>query len=314
MPIVIRAGWMSLLYFPGALAVFMFGHLTLFLPAVYVVAVLAGGMDRYILMLHCVSHRRLFRKRYGALNLFIPCLLGPIFGQTPFSYYVHHVGMHHREDNALTDLSTTEPYDRARFTHWLAYVWKFLVFTPITLPAYLYRTRRGKMLAMLAAGELCYWAVVVMLMVWVSLSATLFVFVIPLAFARIAMMAGNWAQHAFIDANHRDDPFRYSITCINTSYNRRCFNDGYHIVHHIRPGLHYSEMAAEFEATKTKYRDHEAVVFDGIDFFQVWWLLMTRQWQKLAKAFVVLPGAPDRTHAEIVTLLQSRTEPLVSDG
>jgi hypothetical protein len=33
-----------------------------------------------------------------------------------------------------------------------------------------------------------------------NLKAALSVFILPLIFIRFAMMAGNWAQHAFIDA------------------------------------------------------------------------------------------------------------------
>ena len=46
------------------------------------------------------------------LNLYIPWLLGPFFGETPETYFVHHVGMHHVEENLEDDLSSTMPYKR----------------------------------------------------------------------------------------------------------------------------------------------------------------------------------------------------------
>ena len=36
-------------------------------------------------------------------------------------------------------------------------------------------------------------------MCFVNFKATLFIFIIPFVFARIVMMLGNWAQHAFVD-------------------------------------------------------------------------------------------------------------------
>ncbi len=33
------------------------------------------------------------------MNHVIPWLLGPFFGQTPNTYFAHHMGMHHREEN-----------------------------------------------------------------------------------------------------------------------------------------------------------------------------------------------------------------------
>jgi hypothetical protein len=51
------------------------------------------------------------------------------------------------------------------------------------------------------------------------------------------------------------------------------------------------------------------VVLEGVDFFQVWFLLMTGNWPRLARAFVRLPGAPARTDAEVVAFLKTRVVP-----
>ncbi|MGE0326486.1 MAG: fatty acid desaturase, partial [Polyangiaceae bacterium] len=56
-----------------------------YLVPVYWVLWFAWVVDRFILMLHCTSHRMLFKKQYRALNYVIPWLLGPFFGETPES-------------------------------------------------------------------------------------------------------------------------------------------------------------------------------------------------------------------------------------
>src|SRR5688572_3843142 len=76
-------------------------------------------IDRFTLMLHCTSHRLLFKKRYGLLNHVIPRVVGPFFGQTPGSYFLHHLGMHHREENLEPDLSSTMRFRRDRIDHFL---------------------------------------------------------------------------------------------------------------------------------------------------------------------------------------------------
>ena len=83
-------------------------------------------MDRFTLMLHFTSHRQLFNKDYKSLNHVIPWLLGPFFGQTPNTYFAHHMGMHHREENLPDDLSSTMRFTRNRITHWLRYYLRFL--------------------------------------------------------------------------------------------------------------------------------------------------------------------------------------------
>ena len=38
------------------------------------------------LMLHCTSHRTLYKKKYAFLNQVLPWFVGPFFGQTPETY------------------------------------------------------------------------------------------------------------------------------------------------------------------------------------------------------------------------------------
>ena len=54
-------------------------------------------------------------------------------------------------------------------------------------------------------------------------------------------------------------------------------------------------------------------MFEGIDFFIVWLYLMTKQWKRLAKAYVQLPGAPLRSEEELIEMMKSRTEPFPKD-
>lgn len=300
----------------GPVAVFLFvkGDFPLWWAPLYWAYVGVLYMDRFILMLHCTSHRPLFNKRYKALNYYIPWVLGPLVGETPEAYFVHHMGMHHKEGNLLGDLSTTMPFQRDRFTHWLRYWFRFMTLGLVDLFRYHARQGRSKMLRRLALGEGSFWLVSILLFVFVSPKATLTVLVFPVLIVRTLMMAGNWGQHAFIDPHEPNNDFKSSITCINSRYNRRCFNDGYHIIHHLKPALHYSEMANEFDKNRELYGKQDAIVFDGYDFFEVWFLLMTKQYGKLARAFVRLPGAPNRTDEEVIALIRERMRPFGPDG
>lgn len=270
-------------------------------------------MDRFTLMLHCTCHRPLFNRRFKALNDVIPWFVGTAFGQTPTAYFVHHMGMHHREGNLLADLSTTMPYQRDRFTHWLHYWGRFMTLGLFELTRYHHRGGRAKMVRRLLIGEVGYWGLTAALAIWVHLEATLIVFAFPVIIMRTLMMAGNWGQHAFVDPDDPVSDFKNSITCLNSRYNRRCFNDGYHIVHHVKPSLHYTEMPVEFAQNQDLYGRHDAIVFDGLDFFEVWLLLMLGKKKTLAAHFVQLPGAPRRSEAEIIELFERRLRPFPAD-
>lgn len=265
-------------------------------------------VDRFILMLHCTSHRALFKDR--RLNNIIPWLIGPFYGQTPESYFAHHMGMHHPENNLGDDLSSTMKYERSRLSHWLHYLGSFLLVGLPGLARYHQTHNNKKLLRRLLLGEGTFWAVMAVLL-FLNWQATLIVFLIPVLAVRILMMAGNWGQHAFVDKDDPANPYRNSITCINIRYNRRCFNDGYHILHHLRPRTHYTEYADEFEANRETYGKADAIVFDGIDFFQVWLFLMLGRWNWLAQRFVRLPGAPERTDEQVVAFLKGRTHAIV---
>ncbi len=266
-------------------------------------------MDRYILMLHCVSHRPLFRRQLRFFNLYVPWVLGPLVGETPESYFVHHIGMHHKEANLFGDLSTTMPFRRDRFGNWLMYWGRFMTIGLVDLFRYHSRMGNAKLVRRLVVGEGAYWLGTGLLAYFVSVRATAIVFWIPVVIIRTLMMAGNWGQHAFVDPDAPDNDFKSSITCINTRYNRRCFNDGYHIIHHLKPTLHYSEMADEFHKHRELYGKNDAIVFEGLDFFEVWLCLMTGQKKKLARAFVQLPGAPLRDEAQVLELIERRMAP-----
>jgi fatty acid desaturase len=120
------------------------------------------------------------------------------------------------------------------------------------------------------------------------------------------MMLGNWAQHAFVDYDQPDNLYTSSITCINTKYNHKCWNDGYHISHHLKPAMHWTEHPISFQKNIDEYVRHDAIVFDGIHFLHVFAYLMRGRYDLLARHFVNL-GDRYASDEEVIGLLRSRT-------
>jgi hypothetical protein len=259
----------------------------------------------FILMLHNTSHRALFKHGWGWANQIIPWLIGPFFGESPETYFAHHVGMHHLENNLEADLSTTMPYRRDSFVGFMRYFLRFFFFGLIELTGYFARKHRRTLMWRCILGELSFYVLCGVL--WhCNARATLVVFVAPFVIARFGMMAGNWGQHAFIDRDAPENNYRNSITCINAVYNRRCFNDGYHISHHLKATRHWTEHPDEFKRNLANYAAERAIVFEGIDFFVVWLFLMLKRYDLLAARLVPLGDAPLST-AEAIAMMQSRT-------
>lgn len=303
LPFLRLSGLLTVVMFPFAAYLYLRFSWWLALP--YLALLFGVFLAPYTLMLHNTSHRKLFRPRYALLNHYIPTVLGPLLGQTPGTYFAHHVGMHHPENNLELDLSSTMRFQRDSLVDFLRYYGRFITCILFDLRAYFERTGRPKLARQVLVGELS-WLVLAALGCAVNWRATVVVLVVPLFSVRFLMLAGNWGQHAFVDAATPGNCYRNSITCINCGYNRRAFNDGYHIGHHLSATRHWTDMPRDFLATRQQYLDEQAIVFEGIDFFLVWLFLMTKNYRALARRFVILDGRP-RDEAEIIAFLKRRT-------
>lgn len=263
------------------------------------------------LMLHCTSHRAFFKKEYNFLNNYLPWVIAPFFGHSPETYYTHHIGMHHAENNLEDDESSTMPFKRDSLKDFGVYFGTFLFSGIYHLAAYFFRKKRQRLLYRSVRGELVFILFCIALS-FVNFAATLWVFIIPFFLYRLVAMMGNWAQHAFIDPRDPGNDYKNSITCINTKYNLKCWNDGYHISHHEKQSMHWTEHPVHFRKTLDNYVKNDAIVFDGIHFLHVFFWLMRKRYDLLAKNFVNL-GDRFASDEEVIAFLKSRTEKIPFD-
>ena len=277
-------------------------------PVLFYFVCFLAFLGPYTLMLHNMSHRPTFKPGFGFFNVWAHAVLGIFFGHTPGTYYTHHIGMHHPENNMDEDLSSTIRYKRDNFLHFLHYYITFNVFGIVTLSAYFIRKKRYNFLVRTIVGELCWFALVAG--VWMLNSwAAIFVLIVPVLATRFLLMAGNWTQHAFVDAEDPENPYLNSISFIDSVYNKRCFNDGYHIGHHVNAGRHFLDMPNDFIRNLKLYKKHKAIVFRKLDYFIIWFLLMTHSYTLLARYFVDL-GDKKMSKDEIIALMKSRVLPI----
>ena len=129
---------------------------------------------------------------------------------------------------------------------------------------------------------------------------------VPFLLSRLVMMLGNWTQHAFVDLNDPENMYRNCYTCINTSYNQKCWNDGYHLMHHLRPGAHYTEMPALFVKEKEMLAKEKSLVFEGIHYLHLFYFLMTIRYDKIADNLVNINNSFS-SREEAINVLKQRT-------
>jgi hypothetical protein len=258
---------------------------------------------RFGLMLHCICHRKLFKKEVSFLQHWVIWIVCPFFGHTPETYFAHHMGMHHVENNMTEDASSTLHYQRDSLRGFIHYVLRFLFLGFRDTFLYFFSRNRKKFYLRLTAGEISFY-IFCGLMGYYNGFATLLVFIIPFVFARIVMMLGNWAQHAFVDPNN---PEENTINCINTPYNKTCWNDGYHYIHHERPALHYTDIPGEFLKRKSELAQRKILTFEGIHYLHIFLWLMTKRYDKLAARLVNIDNMFN-SEEEAIALLKQRTK------
>ena len=264
------------------------------------------------LMTHCISHRKLFKREVDWLNHYSNWLIGPFFGQSPNSYFTHHVGMHHPENNLEDDDSSTMLFQRDSFTSFLRYEAKFLFLGFYNVTRYFRTHDRPKLRHMLVIGEMglfAFWA----LMCLVNWQATLVVFILPFFISRLIMMLGNWTQHAFVDFDEPENFFKNSVTCVNTKYNHKCWNDGYHTSHHLKPNLHWTALPDHLEQNLDEFAENRALVFQDIHYLHLWWWLMTKNYDKMVDHLININGMFS-SREEAIELLKSRTKRMPRRG
>jgi fatty acid desaturase len=141
---------------------------------------------------------------------------------------------------------------------------------------------------------------------WMHPPAAIVVFWLPYSMLRFFMMAGNWTEHAFVDIEAPGDKYRNSTNLLNTPYNHRAYNAGYHLIHHIVPGLHWAETVPYFKKHLPMLIERDGIMFDGIRNNQViFWKLMAHDYGFLAD-HLLDPANRRPTRDEKIAFLKDR--------
>ncbi|KAF2877192.1 fatty acid desaturas-like protein [Massariosphaeria phaeospora] len=266
------------------------------------------SMGTYTLMMHQHIHMRgILAKRFAAFDHAFPFLTDPLFGHTWNSYYFHHVKHHHVEGNGPNDLSSTVRYQRDSAWHFLQYVGRFYFFVWLDLPLYFLRTKKLGLALKVLASEVGSYVGVYLLFTRVNAGATVFTLLLPLLVMRLALMVGNWGQHAFVDEEEPNSDFRSSITLIDVASNRFCYNDGYHTSHHLNPLRHWRDHPVAFLAQKQQYADEHALVFYNIDYLMITFSLLRKDYAHLARCLVPVGAQAKLSLEERAELLRRKT-------
>ncbi len=307
LPFCYKAIWVTLFLIPPGIALyFLQGWIWWVVAIFYLFVNNITYKGPFGLMLHCTTHRPWFKN--NLLNQYLPWVLAPFFGQTPQTYHAHHVGMHHAENNLEADESSTMPYQRDSGTSFLNYFFTFFFTGIYTLVRYFHVRKIRQLVINIVRGESLFILMCIGLC-FVNWQATLVVFILPFVIFRLVAMAGNWVQHAFVDPDDPGNHFKNSVTCINVKFNHKCWNDGYHASHHVDPKRHWTDHPRFFREHLDDYVREKAVVFSGVNYLDIFGMLLRDDYKKLATHFVDI-GNTYKDDEEVIAFLRSRVDPI----
>ena len=212
---------------------------------------------------HNHNHVRFFDSK--ALNVLTDYWITLFYGFPAFAWIPTHNKNHHKHNNTEEDLTKTWRFtEKNNLATLLSYPAISSYFQQGAIKDYLklmwdrrpqrfwFYVSQYVLVALFVGGAL-----------YLDWRKALVYIVAPQQFALFAILAINYLQHIHTD---EESEWNHSRNFVGPWLNAFLFNNGYHTVHHHRPGTHWSQIPEEHEEVAHK-------IDDRLNVDNFWWFM-----------------------------------------
>jgi beta-carotene hydroxylase len=213
------------------------------------------------------NHNHLSIWKSPVLNQLTSYVISILYGHPAIAWVPTHNQNHHKFNNQAGDTGRSPALFKGN--HLLA----LLVYPTVT--GLRQQTDIKRFMADLwARDRRAFWAAVSQYVVFYAFLITvfaidwrkaLFLHFLPQQFALGAIQTFNYVQHVEAD---EESEWNHSRNFVSPVLNALLFNNGYHTVHHLKPGVHWSQ-------TPELHKQHAAKIHPNL-LQQSWWGYMAR--------------------------------------
>jgi fatty acid desaturase len=224
------------------------------------------------------NHNHLSIWKAKPLNLLTSYVISIYYGHPAIGWVPTHNMVHHKLNNRPGDSSRSPKLFK---TNHLLSLLVYPTLTSMVQTTEIRRYIRG----LRTKNRKAYWMAISEYVVFFGFMALIFVldwrkallfFLIPQQFALFMIQVFNYVQHVEADEN---SPWNHSRNFVSPVLNALLFNNGYHTVHHMKPGVHWTQTPKLHAEVADKV--HPALLVES------WWAYMI--WTFLLRPLV--PGA-----------------------
>ncbi len=238
-------------------------------------------------------------------STFFYSFLSMPMGLMPHS--VAHAQQHHKEYTGPLDLYASALYDHANLWHYFRYMVRDLMHQQFMTTPFLYFWRKNKreQAWIMVKGNLVLIAVAGATAIY-SPTIAFFYFFVPWGASNFLLGIIHWSQHSFYGGQY--EPKNYMMNTVTVKETPINFlNEGLHLAHHHRAGVHWSESPALMEKIAPKMKAADSIVFKDFGYVELFlFLTVFRWWGMLADK---LETWEPMTREEKIAHLKIRTKP-----